>query len=207
MTPPKITVLATPPPTVALPAEAPPADPKAAPKPEDKAIEPPVPTAATATDPPATKQPPPPVVKLGSVGLRPIGSVSVPGLGFTMPPPVDDKAAATARLNASLRAAMKAADDRAFSGGSTPDTPSSFPAIPGQQFFGSNLAGTDGSLVFRGIFGLSDSGMPKIYKVEASAGVKTPIGGVGVKVELVDEKDPPAPKKVDPDKPDTKKDP
>ncbi len=185
MTPPGKAVGSPPTPirTVAQPvvqAETHPAPPPAT-TPPPALEQPPAPTAAAAPAKPSSKTPPPPLRPLATVRLRPDVSPQAVGLGgpnpfLTMPPPLSQKEEAERRLNASLAGSKPNEQGASAPNGVVDDI--------AKRVGGNPASGTDVSF---GVSGTLDivRGRPKVVQLSVDLGGKTPLGGMGVKAEVI----------------------
>jgi hypothetical protein len=157
----------------------------------------PPPLAPLVTPPPPGVGKPPIVITKGPalppVGMGKVSWVSPLGTSLLLPkappPPVDENAEASARANAMLKQAIADEEAKKKSGGeASPGAPSPLP----KPAFADNVGGVPapGADIAIGIKGTWDispkTGKPEVGKAVVEVGAKTPVGGVGVKKEVVD---------------------
>lgn len=170
----------------------PPPKPVATAPPPEALTAPPPPTATPKPAPKDTKAPPPPVVVTQGVGLGAAKPWSVTPRIMPSIPDEEDPSKKAARL---IKEGMDEESRKKMSGGA-PASPSSI-VLPGfAKNVGGNPVGGDvgvGVTIRGDISG--DKGKPTVQKVTVEVGGKTPLGGMGVKTDVVEDKPKPPPPK------------
>lgn len=173
------------------PASPPPPKPVATAPPPQALTPPPPPTATPKPTPKDTKAPPPPVLVTQGVGFGVVKPWSVTPRILVPVADEEDLNKKAARL---IKEGMDEESRKKLTGGA-PASPSSI-ALPG---FAKNVGGVPAGdvgvgVTIRGDI-VGDKGKPSVQKVTVEVGGKTPVGGVGVKTDVVEDKPKPPPPK------------